>query len=682
VQFLAGEPFTLLATFGLCLAYALFQAGFFRRPLARSNLRVLAAFVCTGGLMMALAAVQLFPATVLLRRSLRGAIGFPFSQNTYWSLHPLQLLGTFVAGFPDPMFTATSLWTPVLNFDNKPYFPSLFLGFVPIFLALIGFALGRDRRRWFAGWAALALLLLAFGRFTPLYRLALWAVPILKLVRFPIKLLVPVMLLAALLSGWGIDVMRRPGPLRSRKATGVFGLLVIAAAVAWLVWGASWLASQWVELAAGCALRHTIVAMGIHPLSTYSSQSLKGAARYLLNIMRWQAPGIAGLTLGGALWFAGLKQGDRRARLGLLLALAVGAGQLVLVNYSANPTVPAAFYAYRPPVLRHFAPSPMPYRYCDIFGGSALAAVSTGALKQPLDFSSVPAVRNLSEPALAAFQERLLLEHGGLLEDAEGVSNVDPEWSFPVLLYRFWLFELHKAASPAQTLCLMGRSNVRYEIIGRPGNYEPAREVARVANGTPFPSYLYENQCFLPRAFVAGRAGYSPDPDETLARLADPGFDARRTVLLASKKGVESSSVADGPAGQVASFKHQPNSVTLQVKLSRSGYVVLLDRFDPNWHATMDGQEVPILRANLLFRAVRASAGRHTIRFYYRQRGLAAGLAVSFGALALCGVLFWLDLQVAVIERRSEDDADVERTEEIQEGGPVEAAVAASGARQ
>src|SRR5690242_13495198 len=147
MQFLAGEPFTLLVTFGLCVAYALFQAGFFRRPLAKANLRVLVAFICAGGLMTALAAVQLIPATFLLRRSLRGAIGFPFSQNTYWSLHPLQLLGTFVAGFPDPMFTATSLWTPVLNFDNKPYFPSLFLGFAPLFLALIGFVLGRDHPR-------------------------------------------------------------------------------------------------------------------------------------------------------------------------------------------------------------------------------------------------------------------------------------------------------------------------------------------------------------------------------------------------------------------------------------------------------------------------------------------------------------------------------------------------------
>ena len=682
MQFLAGEPFTLLATFGLCFAYALYHAGFFRRPLDRTNLRVLAAFVCSGGLMTALAAVQLFPATVLLQRSLRGVIGFPFSQNTYWSLHPLQLIGTFVAGFPDPMFTATSLWTPVLNFENKPYFPSLFLGFVPLFLAFIGCALGRDRRRRFAGWAALAVLLLAFGRFTPLYRLALFAVPLLKLVRFPIKLLVPVMLLVALLAGWGIDAMRRPEKWGSKKAKGVLTALANAAGAAWLLWGAAWLVPQWVELAAAWALGHTIAAMGIHSVGAFGPGTVEGAARYFLNMLRWQAPGVAGLALGAALWFAGLKRGGRRARLGLPLALAVGAGQLLLVNYSANPTVPGAFYAWRPPVLGHFAPSQMPYRYCDVFGGSRLAAVSTEALDQPLDFASVPAARNLGAPAPAAFQERQLLEHGGLLENAEGISNVDPEWSFPVPLYQFWVFALHKVPGPDQTLCLMGRSNVRYQILGARGNYQTAREVAPVANGTPFPSYLYENGCFLPRAYVAATAVYSPDPDETLARLADAGFDARNTVLLASKDAVEPASPAPGPAGKVESFRRAPNSVTVQVNLSRPGYVALLDRFDPNWHATIDGHEVPILRANLLFRAVRASEGRHTIRFYYRQRGLAAGLAVSLGALALCGVLFLLDLQVRVIERRREDKADAVRPQAIQEGGPVEVAVSAPGARQ
>ncbi len=681
MQFLAGEPFTLLATFGLCFAYALFQAGFFRRPLAKTNLRVLAAFILTGGLMTALAAVQLLPAMVLLRSSLRGAIGFPFSQNTYWSLHPLQLIGAVVAGFPDPMFTASSLWSPVLNFDNKPYFPSLFLGFVPLFLAFVGCAMGRDRRRRFASWAALGVLLLAFGRFTPLYRATLLALPILKLVRFPIKLLVPVMLPAALLAGWGVDEMRPPGDLQSRKTTGVFALLVVAAAGAWLVWGASWLLPQWVELAAAWALRRTIVAVGIHPVGAFGPQAVEGAARYSLNMLRWQAPGIAGLTLGAALWFAGLRRGDRRARLALPVALALAAGQLVLVNYSANPTVPRAFYAYQPPVLRHFAPAQMPYRYADIFGGSPLAAVATGALEQPLDFSSFPAARNLDAPARAAFQERSLLEHGGMLEHAEGISNVDPEWSFPVPLYQFWVFALHKVPGPDQTLCLMGRSNVRFQILGGAGNFGTARFLAPVADGTPFPSHLYENRCFLPRAYVAGRAVYSPDTDETLARLSDPDFDARNTVLLKSK-GVVDLPFASAPAGQVVSFRRRPNSVTLQVKLMRPGYVVMLDRFDPNWHAAVDGHEVPILRANLLFRAVRAKAGAHTVRFYYRQRWLAAGLAISLGALALCGVLFFLDLQVAVIEQRSESELDGEPQRRVQEDGLVETVVVVPAARQ
>ncbi len=679
MQFLAGEPFTLLATFGLCFVYALFQAGFFRRPLAKTNLRVIVAFVLTGGLMVALAAVQLLPATALLRSSLRGAIGFPFSQNTYWSLNPLQLIGAVVAGFPDPMFTASSLWSPVLNFDNKPYFPSLFLGFVPLFLAFIGCAMGRDRRRRFAGWAALAVLLLAFGRFTPLYRLALLAMPILKLVRFPIKLLVPVMLLVALLAGWGIDVMRQPGDMRSRKTTGVFALLVVAAAGAWLVWGASWLLPQWLELAAAWALRRSIVAVGIHPVAAFGPEAIGGAARYSLNMLRWQAPGIAGLTLGAALWFAGLRRGDRRTRWALPVALALAAGQLVLTNYSANPTVPEAFYAYHAPVLRHFAPAQMPYRYADIFGGPPLAAVATEALEQPLDFESIPAARNLDAPAPAAFQERLLLEHGGMLDNAGGISNVDPEWSFPVPLYQFWVFALHKVPGPDETLCLMGRSNVRYQILGGAGNYQTVRLVSPVADGTPFPSYLYKNRCFLPRAYVAGRAVYSPNPDATLARLSDPEFDARNTVLLASKDG---SQTASAGAGQVESFSRQPNSVTLQVKLSRPGYVVLLDRFDPNWHAAVDGHEVPTLRANHLFRAVRAQAGRHTARFYYRQRRLAAGLAVSLCALALCAILFFLDLQIVVFEQRSEGEADAERPERVQDEGPVEAAVVTPDARQ
>jgi len=69
--------------------------------------------------------------------------------------------------------------------------------------------------------------------------------------------------------------------------------------------------------------------------------------------------------------------------------------------------------------------------------------------------------------------------------------------------------------------------------------------------------------------------------------------------------------------------------VTLRAALSRPGYIVLLDRYDSNWHASLDGREVPVLRANQLFRAVYSPAGEHRLRFDYHQKGLLAGALIS-----------------------------------------------------
>ena len=44
----------------------------------------------------------------------------------------------------------------------------------------------------------------------------------------------------------------------------------------------------------------------------------------------------------------------------------------------------------------------------------------------------------------------------------------------------------------------------------------------------------------------------------------------------------------------------------------------LLDLFHyPGWIAELDGRQTPILRADVLFRAVEVPAGRHTVVFRY-----------------------------------------------------------------
>ena len=87
-------------------------------------------------------------------------------------------------------------------------------------------------------------------------------------------------------------------------------------------------------------------------------------------------------------------------------------------------------------------------------------------------------------------------------------------------------------------------------------------------------------------------------------------------------------------------INRQSNVVTLHADLSCPGYVVLRDRYDPNWQVTIDGRPSTILRANLLFRAVYVKAGSHEVSFSFHQRGLRAGAILSLATLALLFVLY------------------------------------------
>ncbi len=182
--------------------------------------------------------------------------------------------------------------------------------------------------------------------------------------------------------------------------------------------------------------------------------------------------------------------------------------------------------------------------------------------------------------------------------------------------------------------CFLGRTNVKYII--RPTRHDSVatRVAGEIFNGSPKPSYLYEDHYFVPRAYVAGTSIFTTSPLATLSRMASPDFDALGNVILAADPGDSPAVRGSGPAGQVEITERQSNSVTLRADLSRPGYVVLLDRYDSNWHARIDGREVPVLRANQIFRAVYAGAGQHQIRFDYHQQGLLPGLTISLLSLA------------------------------------------------
>jgi hypothetical protein len=631
LQFLAAEPFTLLATCGLCLGYALYLRGTRRPFMSASNLRILTGFVLVGCLMVALCAVQFLPSAELLSHSRRGAQGLRYSETSKWSFHPLLLMEMLVPGFYGPALTSPTNWNQMVGDGFSPYFISVFTGFVPLFFALAGWALGKDRRRNFVAGAALLILVLSFGHFTPLFSLAYLLVPLLTLVRFPVKLLVPVVMLVAILAGWGLDALRRePNQWKARRNRALFPLAILLAC-SLAAWAAAWMAPKLITLPAQWAL----ISHG------RASAEAGQMAEFLAAMLRLYVPGVAGFFLFGFLLVLGLGQNKAWVRRGVPIFALLGLAQLVLVNYQANPSVPRGFFTYRPPVISRFSGPPGSYRV-DAQPRIATAAADTHDVQGFVSFESIPEVAGMPAIAQGDFQQKLVLGAGSMLEGVEESLNQDIEVSLPPFLYDEWIYMLRQAPDTLHRDCVLGRTNVKYIVSSRRRDSIGSRILGEVFNGSPQPSYLYEDLYFVPRAYVAATSIFTTSPLETLRRMASPEFDALQNVILATDPGASPAVQGFGLAGRVEMTERQPNMVTLRAHLSRPGYVVLLDRFDSNWRARIDGREVPVLRANQLFRAVYAEPGQHVILFYFRQQGLLAGMLIS--AITLVALL-WIYLR-------------------------------------
>jgi hypothetical protein len=520
-------------------------------------------------------------------------------------------------------------WNAIADDGSAPYSISVFMGFVPLFFALAGWAFGRARRRNFVAGAAILILLLAFGHFTPLFSLAYLLVPLLSLVRFPVKLLVPFVMLVAILAGWGLDALRGEAACWQARRSRALLPLGFLLGCCLLIWTAACVVPN-------LALRPTEWALLRKGSSANEASQM---AQFLEGMLRLYLPGVAGFLLAGFLLLTGLIQNKHWARIGVPIFAILGMIQLVAAGFRANPSVPPSFYEYVPPVVSRFEGSPGTYRVASL---TRFSTAPSSDLQGYVNFQSIPEAATIPPIAQGVFRQKLVLATGSMVQHIEGSLNLDfDDRSLPSFLYDVWIYILRQAPDALRIDCLLGRTNVKY-IIRPTRDISGARLVSEVFNGSPQPSYLYENLYFVPRAYVAGTSIFTTSPLETLSQMATPAFDASENVILAADPGASLAVQGSGPAGRVEVTERQPNRVILTAHLSRPGYVVLLDRFDSNWHARIDGREVPVLRANQLFRAVYAERGQHVILYYYRQQGLLAGMFIS--ALALVALL-WVYLR-------------------------------------
>jgi hypothetical protein len=132
-------------------------------------------------------------------------------------------------------------------------------------------------------------------------------------------------------------------------------------------------------------------------------------------------------------------------------------------------------------------------------------------------------------------------------------------------------------------------------------------------------AYIYENPRALPRVLFV-RDWKLADFDALTDTGEWPQFDPTRTVLLETAPDVATGAdTTDRPAREstVAIRRYRNTKVVVEVDAAHAGFVVLHDVWHRWWTVDVDGEDAPMLRANVLFRAVHVSAGRHVLTFEF-----------------------------------------------------------------
>jgi len=607
VVLVAAEPASLLALLlvgGVLGATARTRSG--RAPAPAGAIGALALVLV---LAVFLAAAQVLPVRALLPLVERGA-GFAESEGMKWSLAPSRLFEAVLPRlFGDPTRMSPLAWWGGFLFEGRyPFLLSLYLGAIPALLAAIG-ALHRGadaaRRRWLAVVAASSLLL-ALGSHSALYRGLFHLAAPLRQVRYPERFVLVALVALALLAGYGLDRLRA-GPLSKRAVFGVVG----AAATAFLLTAA----------AATPPLADRLLAAIAHvPAPFLVSEAAPILRGGLLHTALWafaEAFFLAAVALR-----LRRPQGTLAARVALWAVVLVSGSSMCLASAPALSTAAPGWLS---------APSPL------------AAVVGHGASAPRMHHAARP-------PDLSVWGKTDELIWGFRFDRfVYALLTGHPEKVPTILDAATDRMDLKESADLGRALAdLSPEARVRVLAACRAGlllDFAPGVEGGPLEGSalegfSRPPLRVHRVPGVVPRVRLVGRARPFPADRSLADALSDTGYDPEREVLidgLAGDTGDESS--APGDAGEALLAGDSPERLVIRVLARKPGLVVVADAFAPGWRASLDGRDVPILRADGLFRAVTVDAGDHEIEMVYRPPEVRAGILLSLAAILVTAAL-------------------------------------------
>lgn len=159
---------------------------------------------------------------------------------------------------------------------------------------------------------------------------------------------------------------------------------------------------------------------------------------------------------------------------------------------------------------------------------------------------------------------------------------------------------------------------------------------------------VFENADVARRAFITHNVKRAEDA-EAFRQLRSPQPNAE--IYVAEGPEFETD-IGQGLSERADIIEYTPERVVVDTKLDSDGYLVLTDAWDPGWVALVDGQPVPMTRADVIFRAVLLPPGEHRVEFLYQPRTFYIGLVLSGVGIALLGVALLAAVLVSIGRRQ------------------------------
>ncbi len=506
-----------------------------------------------------------------------------------------------------------------------------YLGLIPVVWVLAGWWSLRGypsnrRRRWL--WISLVgcavCLVLAWGRYTPFYRLV-FSLPYLGTIRNPEKWWMPGLLFALPAMAEGIERIahRTPEPVRASFG---FGFLREPFVVVCIGLGAVGLFLL-LELLSG---REAFLAarMSEEFTSEQAMAAWRTAVASSLSVVL-----LSGLAIGGLSWIHRRRpwaDPSRANRWAIAWLAVLALVQLGWVNrryasgreyrHILEPNPLTEFVAHHRSEGRFKLLPPEHPGLQSVFNLLRMSylQVSGCDLFDPVSVSRLPS------------------DYAGFFQHIRDQLRM---WSLGAV--RFFV----TVPGAAEQLDRMDGNRGRFREVAKLGLVQQAGAIVP-SSDVPADQQLVRIVAFdgaRPRLFVPRVVTPVPATAEgqrqALDRISAPNFDPLAESVL---QGADSAAVEQSLDHEIRIVHDEPALIKAEVRLSADGWLVRATKYDPDWIVRVDGRPATLHVADALFQALRVPAGTHQVEWEYRPSRGPFYIALAGRGMWLVAWLIWL----------------------------------------